>query len=92
MGLESDSNVTFYRNKGCDRCSFTGYKGRVGVYEVLRMSGEMRRFIIQGASAEAITEAARAGGMRTLKDYSVWLLQNGWTTLDEVLQVVSVQD
>lgn len=92
MGLQSDPNVTFYRNKGCDRCSFTGYKGRVGVYEVLRMSGEMRRYIIQGATAEAIAEAARAGGMRTLKDYSVWLLQNGWTTLDEVLQVVSVQE
>jgi type IV pilus assembly protein PilB len=92
MGLEPDPDATFYKNKGCDQCSFTGYKGRVGVYEVLRMHGEMRRYIVQGANSEAITEAARAGGMRTLKDYSVWLLQNGWTTMDEVLQVVSVQE
>ena len=46
----------------------------------------------QSSTAEAITEAAVQNGMKTLKDYSVWLLQNGWTTMDEILQVVSVQE
>ncbi len=92
MGLDSAQDVKFYRNKGCDKCSGTGYRGRVGVYEVLRMNTELRRLIAQGGSTEAITEAAVKNGMKSLKDYSVWLLQNGWTTMDEVLQVVSVRE
>jgi type IV pilus assembly protein PilB len=92
MGLPPDPNITFYRGKGCDKCSFTGYKGRVGVYEVLRMNAELRRLVAGGGTSETIIEAAVRNGMRSLKDYSVWLLQNGWTTMDEVLQVVSVHE
>lgn len=92
MGIAPDPTLTFYRNKGCEKCSFTGFKGRVGVYEVLRMNAQVRRLVAQGAASEAISEAAVQNGMKTLKDYSVWLLQNGWTTMDEVLQVVSVQE
>jgi type II secretory ATPase GspE/PulE/Tfp pilus assembly ATPase PilB-like protein len=56
------------------------------------MNAQMRRMVAQGATSEALTEAAIQIGMKTLKDYSLWLLQNGWTTMDEVLQVVSVHD
>ncbi|MFB3922367.1 MAG: ATPase, T2SS/T4P/T4SS family [Terriglobia bacterium] len=92
MGLKPDKPLTFYKQKGCDKCSLTGYKGRVGVYEVLRMNTELRHMVAQGATTEAIADAARKNGMRTLKDYSVWLLENGWTTMDEILQVVSVKE
>jgi type IV pilus assembly protein PilB len=92
LGLDPGKPLTFYRHKGCDNCSFTGYRGRVGVYEVLRMNAELRRLASGGASAETIADAAVKNGMKTLKDYSVWLLQNGWTTLDQVLQVVSVHE
>ena len=92
MGLDPSKPLTFYRNKGCDKCSGTGYRGRVGVYEVLRMNAELRRLVAGGGSSEAISELAIKNGMKTLKDYTVWLLQNGWTTMDEVLQVVSVQE
>jgi type IV pilus assembly protein PilB len=92
MGLAPDTQTTFYKNRGCDKCSFTGFKGRVGVYEVLRMNSELRKLVAQGARAEDITEAAMRNGMKNLKDYSLWLLQNGWTTLEEVLQVVAVQE
>jgi len=92
MGMQPDPTLTFYKNRGCEKCSFTGFKGRVGVYEVLRMNSELRRMVAQGAASEAIKDAAIQNGMKTLKDYSVWLLQNGWTTMDEVLQVVSVRD
>jgi type IV pilus assembly protein PilB len=92
MGLEPDPNLTFFRQKGCEQCSFTGYKGRVGVYEVLRMNSDLRRLVAAGARSEQISELAIEDGMKTLKDYSVWLLKNGWTTMDEVLQVVSVHD
>ncbi len=92
MGLEPAAGVTFYKQKGCEKCSFTGYKGRVGVYEVLRMNAELRRMVGSGGTAEAINESAIGFGMKTLKDYSVWLLENGWTTMDEVLQVVAVHE
>ncbi len=92
MGARKNGTPIFYRNKGCNQCSGTGYKGRVGVYEVLRLNPEIRKMVAQGATSESITEAAVKNGMKTLKDYSLWLMQNGWTTMDEVLQVVSVQE
>ena len=92
MGLVPEPDLTFYRNKGCEKCSFTGYRGRVGVYEVLRMNSELRRLVAQGGKSEEIAEMAVQNGMKTLKAYSVWLLKNGWTTMEEVLQVVSVRD
>jgi type II secretory ATPase GspE/PulE/Tfp pilus assembly ATPase PilB-like protein len=92
MSLQPDPTITFYRNKGCERCSYTGYRGRVGVYEVLRLNTQLRRLVAQGSTTEAIQEAAVQSGMRTLKDYSLWLLQNGSTTMEEILQVVSVRE
>jgi type IV pilus assembly protein PilB len=92
MGVSTDKQRTFYRQKGCDKCSFTGYKSRVGVYEVLRLNALLRRLVAQGGKTEEITELAIQNGMKTLKDYAVWLLENGWTTMDEVLQVVAVQE
>jgi type IV pilus assembly protein PilB len=92
MGLDPSKPLTFFRNKGCEKCSGTGYRGRVGVYEVLRMNAELRRLVASGGSSEAISDLAVKNGMKTLKDYTVWLLENGWTTMEEVLQVVSVQE
>ena len=92
MGLDPGKPLTFYRNKGCVECSGTGYRGRVGVYEVLRMNAELRRLVAGSGSSEAISELAIKNGMKTLKDYTVWLLENGWTTMEEVLQVVSVRE
>jgi hypothetical protein len=55
------------------------------------MDAEIRKKEARGNTSEAITEAAIKNGMKTLKDYSLWLMENGWTSMDEVLQVVSVQ-
>jgi len=92
LGLDPGKQFTFHRHRGCDKCSGTGYRGRVGVYEVLRMTPELRRLVASGARSEAISALAIKNGMKTLKDYAVWLLQEGLTTMDEVLHVVSVQE
>ena len=92
LGLDPGQQSTFFRHRGCDKCSGTGYRGRVGVYEVLRMNAELRRMVAGGANFDAISELAVKNGMKTLKDYSVWLLQNGWTTMEEVLHVISMQE
>jgi type IV pilus assembly protein PilB len=84
-------NIELYKGKGCDVCSMTGYKGRVGVYEVLKVTEGVRRCIGEGAGSEIIRQEAIKGGMRTLKDYCGILLEDGLTTVDEVLRVVAIQ-
>jgi type IV pilus assembly protein PilB len=77
------------RNTGklCTTCSGVGYKGRVGVYEVMRISENVQTLINDGAPTERIKEAAVDEGMVTLLSYSLNLVQQGYTTLEEVERV-----
>lgn len=77
----------FYKGIGCDVCNKTGYKGRVGVYEVLRINDEIRELISGGASTGMLRFAAKQAGMIPLKDYSLRLVGEGLTTVDEVIRV-----
>ena len=81
-----------FRGKGCDICGHTGYKGRVGVYEVLMINDELRHLIAEGSDTQVIRQAAIASGMKTLKEYCLILLEEGLTTVDEVLRTVIVQN
>ncbi|HXE74017.1 MAG TPA: ATPase, T2SS/T4P/T4SS family [Candidatus Xenobia bacterium] len=92
LGAPAESKVTFYKPVGCDACGGSGYKGRVGIYEVLRMTTGVRAMVIRRANTDEIREAARRDGMLTLKDYGLMLLKEGLTSLDEVLQCVVVQE
>lgn len=80
-----------YKGKGCDVCGHTGYKGRVGVYEVLMVNDELRHLVAEGSDTQAIRKAAIESGMKTLKDYCLILLEEGMTTVDEVLRTVAIQ-
>jgi type IV pilus assembly protein PilB len=84
--------TTLYRGRGCSACGGKGVKGRVGIYEVMRMTAPFRQLVAKGASAEDIHAAALAGGMIDLKGYSALLLRDGQTTVEEVTSVVSVAD
>lgn len=77
----------FRRGKGCENCQNTGYKGRVGCYEVMRINDEIRELISSGATTAMIRFAAKASGMVPLKDYSLKLVGKGSTTIDEVVRV-----
>ena len=92
LGAPVETNVTFYKPVGCDACGGSGYKGRVGIYEVLRMTSGVRALVIKRGNTDEMREAARRDGMLTLKDYGVMLLREGLTSLDEVLQCVVVQE
>jgi type IV pilus assembly protein PilB len=83
--------VKFFRAAGCSTCGGSGYKGRVGIYEVMRMSSSLRQMVVRGENADAIREAAQKEGMLTLKEYGVRLLRDGLTSPEEVLQCVVVQ-
>ena len=89
LGLEE--GIELYKGKGCDACNMTGYKGRVGVYEVLMINDEVRRLIAEGSDTQAIRDEAIKSGMKTLKDYCLILLRDGLTTVDEVLRTVVIQ-
>ena len=90
MGVPRGS--TLYKARGCDLCGGKGLKGRVGIYEVMKMNPEIRQMVAKGARSEEIHAAAVRHGMLDLKAYSGILLLNGDTSVEEILQVVSVQD
>lgn len=85
IGLPPESiNNTFYRGKGCDKCGNTGYKGRLGVHEVMYTSEKIRRLIIQNAGPDDLMQAAIAGGMKTLREDITLKFQQGLTTPEEI--------
>ena len=90
MGLPPKSKL--FRGKGCETCNGKGVKGRIGIYEVMKMNAELRSMVAKAALTEDIHNAALRIGMLDLKKYSALLLLNGDTSVEEVLQVVSVQD
>jgi type II secretory ATPase GspE/PulE/Tfp pilus assembly ATPase PilB-like protein len=87
---EADAaNIPFYRAVGCDQCHQTGYKGRMGIYEVMRVTERIRRMIAQRASEDAIREVAQASGMLALGDDALAKVKAGLTTAEELLRVVT---
>ncbi|MGB3310121.1 MAG: ATPase, T2SS/T4P/T4SS family [Nodosilinea sp.] len=102
LAAAAEADITFYKantltadeiaaakgnNTLCPLCQGGGYKGRVGVYEVLRVTERLQKLISEGAPTEVIKEAAVEEGMQTLLAYSLNLVRQGYTTLDEVERV-----
>ena len=77
-----------FKAQGCPPCSNTGYRGRIGLYEVMQMSEEIERLTVERASADAIRNVAVQQGMMTLRDDGLEKARMGITTLDEVARVV----
>lgn len=75
------------RGSGCERCGGTGYRGRVGLYELLMLSDEVRHLITSGADANAIRKQAVSEGMLTLRQDALDKLRQGLTTPEEVVRV-----
>jgi type IV pilus assembly protein PilB len=85
---ESMGPTTLFRPVGCVRCSKTGYRGRVGVFQLLRMDDELEALTANKASRDAIEEAAARNGMRTLWDDGVEKILAGLTSVEELARVV----
>jgi type IV pilus assembly protein PilB len=86
LGLQADGGdqLKFYRGKGCDKCGNTGYRGRIGIFELLRVGPEMTPLILEKADSGSIQRAARAQGMRTMLEDGIRKALRGGTTLEEV--------
>jgi len=91
FGYNRESAPPFYKGQGCDRCSGTGYKGRVGLYELLAMTDDLKRAVASGANTQVISEMAVRSGMKTLKQYSMILMAEGLTSVEEVLSNLVIE-
>jgi type IV pilus assembly protein PilB len=83
-------NVPLYRGRGCERCKTTGYAGRMAIIEAMTVSDEVRRLIIQRASAHEIGKVAIAMGMKTLRSVALERVRDGVTTLEQTLLTTSI--
>jgi len=85
MDLES---VTFYRGRGCERCRQTGYRGRIGVFELMLVSDHLRELILRKAPTHELRQAGLEAGMMTLRQDAMQKILEGITTMEEALRVV----
>src|SRR6187399_1356567 len=83
---EEARTLVMYKGRGCDICLNTGYKGRVGLYEVMEVTDELRELIIIGASAIELRRKAIELGMITLRESGLYKLREGITTVEEVVK------
>lgn len=92
FSLSGNDLTGFVAGKGCGRCSQTGYKGRVGIYELFELTSPMKKLIETGASVEQLREAAVREGMELMWHDGLTKARLGQTTLDEVAKVASIID
>jgi type IV pilus assembly protein PilB len=85
FGVEGDMEA--YQAKGCKRCGFSGYKGRVGLYEAMTVTKEIRELAIERASADRIAAVAIEQGMRTLQQDGVDKVRMGLTSIQEIARI-----
>ena len=86
--LNFKDEFMFYKGSGCRACSHTGYKGRIGIYEVMEMSEELKDVIIAGGSADDIEEAAIKNEMTTMLENGIEKVLSGLTSIEEVIRVI----
>ena len=84
-----DGSWTLYGPNGCDRCKGSGYKGRVGIYQVMPVSEEMQRLILAGATALDLAKQAKSEGIKDLRASGLLKVKQGVTSLDEVLSTTN---
>ena len=86
LTAEDLEGVQFYRGSGCETCNNTGYKGRVGLFELMIMNNELREMIMKNVSTDVLRDAARNAGMVTLRDAGMKACYAGTTTPEEVIR------
>jgi len=77
---------------GCDRCRGTGYRGRIGLFEIFRLNDDLHELVLKRESTRTLADAARKHGMSTLGQSGWAKVKSGHTTLDEVLRVITISD
>ncbi len=84
--------IKVYQGQGCKRCKFTGYKGRMGIYELFEVTEKMKDLIVERVSANVLKREARKAGMRTLREDGWDKVKAGVTTIEEVMRVTQEEN
>ena len=94
LELRADDVVgkKFYYGKGCEQCNNTGYRGRLGIYEIMVIDDESRDLIVKHASTQVLRSEARKRGMRTLRQSGLLAIYDGVTTIEEVVRETIMED
>lgn len=87
MAGQKVEELLFYRGRGCNQCNQEGYKGRMGIYEVLEINDDLARVIQENGTAEDLSKVAIAGGMMTMIQDGFLKAKAGITTIEEILRV-----
>ncbi len=87
VGIIDENLTTFYKGTGCKFCFGTGYKGRIGIIEVLALDANIKRLIMNNSTEAQIKEQARSSGMITLREDGISKAKEGLTTLEEIIRV-----
>jgi type IV pilus assembly protein PilB len=90
LDYQKYKNKTYYHGRGCTHCNGTGYKGRVGLHEIMILDDDLRDLISSRATTMEIRKKAQENGMKTLRDHALQKAEEGKTTLEEVLRVTMV--
>jgi type IV pilus assembly protein PilB len=83
---------TFYYGRGCDQCNGTGYRGRLGIFEIMTFTDEMRELVMNHASTNVLRNAAKKTGMTTLREKGLNAIYNGLTTIEEVVKETVMEE
>lgn len=86
FSAEEAKTIKTYKGKGCTTCNNTGYKGRIGLYEVMEVTDEIRELILIGASALELRKKAVEDGMITLRESGLYKIRAGLCTIEEVVR------
>lgn len=86
LSQEDIAGRSFYYGKGCDYCNNTGYRGRMGIYEIMTLNDEMREAIMDRASSNVLREMAIKNGMTSMRDAGITAIFDGLTSIDEVVR------
>ncbi|MFH1768051.1 MAG: ATPase, T2SS/T4P/T4SS family [Candidatus Omnitrophota bacterium] len=87
LGIDPKGKTVFYKGKGCKLCNNTGYKGRIGIFELIKNNPSIQSLVLKKASADDIKEEARKEGLESLRESAMNKLFAGVTTVEEILRV-----
>ena len=94
LGMTPDqaARKKFYYGKGCEKCNNTGYKGRMGIYELLLMNDTLREMVVAETSLDDFRAACRKAGMRTLRESGMRGIHEGLTSVEEIIRETILED
>ncbi|MBL4885441.1 MAG: Flp pilus assembly complex ATPase component TadA [Planctomycetaceae bacterium] len=92
LPIKQARQYSFYYGKGCQRCNNSGYKGRTGIYELMKVDDDIRDLISTNASVDEMRNMARSQGMTTLRESGLKMIFDGITTIDEVVRETVLED